>query len=67
VLWWQGQQIVSNLDIISEQEQTQAILSAKNSGVQLSVCGDHRRRCVKVNPEAGKFGDNSEWMILAGK
>ncbi|TWX74520.1 mobilization protein, partial [Enterobacter hormaechei] len=26
-----------------------------------------RRRCVKVNPEAGRFGEDSSWMILAGK
>ena len=36
-------------------------------GVQLSTCGEQRRRCVKVNPEAGRFGEDSSWMILAGK
>ncbi|HAB4982831.1 TPA_asm: mobilization protein, partial [Salmonella enterica subsp. enterica serovar Mbandaka] len=25
------------------------------------------RRCVRVNPEAGRFGEDSSWMILAGK
>ncbi|HBY0194646.1 TPA: mobilization protein, partial [Klebsiella pneumoniae] len=23
--------------------------------------------CVRVNPEAGQFGEDSSWMILAGK
>ena len=67
VLWWQGELITDNYATISEQKATQAMLSAKNNGVQLTVCGEHRRRCVKVDPEAGRFGDNSEWMILAEK
>ncbi|KUB82947.1 mobilization protein, partial [Salmonella enterica subsp. enterica serovar Typhimurium] len=29
--------------------------------------GEQRRRCVRVNPEAGGFGEDSSWMILAGK
>ncbi|CAI1965127.1 MbeB-like, N-term conserved region [Serratia entomophila] len=66
VLWWQGTRIVSNLERLREQEQTQAILSAKNNGVQLSTCGDNRQRCVKVDTKAGTFG-SGEWMILAGK
>ncbi|SCC64253.1 MbeB family mobilization protein [Kosakonia oryziphila] len=37
------------------------------SGVQLSTCGEQRRRCVRVNPEAGRFGEDSSWIILAGK
>lgn len=67
ILWYQGQRIVSNLETLREQEQTQAMLSERNSGVQLSTCGDSRRRCVRVAPEAGKFGEDSDWMILAGK
>nr|WP_237760978.1 MbeB family mobilization protein [Pantoea sp. A4] len=67
VLWWQGQQILDNYTTIQAQKNTQAVLSEKNSGVQLTACGEERRRCVKVNPEAGRYGENSEWMILAGK
>ena len=67
VLWWQGQQIVDNYVTLREQERTQAILSQKNSGVQLSTCGDEKRRCVRVNTEAGRYGEDSDWMILAGK
>ena len=67
ILWWQGQQILENYTTIREQKSTQAMLSERNSGVQLSTCGEQRRRCVKVNPEAGRFGEDSSWMILAGK
>ncbi|WP_413499935.1 MbeB family mobilization protein [Buttiauxella gaviniae] len=67
VLWWQGQQIVDNYETLREQKATQAMLSEKNSGVQLSTCGDAGRRCVKVNTEAGRYGEDSSWMILAGK
>ncbi|EBL5760680.1 mobilization protein [Salmonella enterica subsp. enterica serovar Newport] len=67
ILWYQGQRIVSNLETLREQERTEAMLSERNSGVQLSTCGDNRRRCVRVNPEAGRFGEDSDWMILAGK
>ncbi|MCV6019967.1 mobilization protein, partial [Escherichia coli] len=67
ILWWQGQQILDNYTAIREQKSTQAMLSERNSGVQLSTCGEQRRRCVKVNPEAGRFGEDSSWMILAGK
>ncbi|KAB0909386.1 mobilization protein, partial [Cronobacter sakazakii] len=45
------------------QKSTQAMLSERN----LSTCGEQRRRCVRVNPEAGQFGEDSSWMILAGK
>jgi len=67
VLWWQGQQMVANYTTIEAQKATQAMLSARNNGVQLSTCGDARRTCVKVNPGPGAFGDDSTWMILAGK
>ena len=67
ILWWQSKQILDNYTTIREQKSTQAMLSERNSGVQLSTCGDQRRRCVRVNPEAGTFGDDSSWMILAGK
>ena len=67
MLWWQGQQILDNYTTIREQKRTQAMLSERNSGVQLSTCGEQRRRCVRVNPEAGRFGEDSSWMILAGK
>ena len=67
ILWWQGQQILDNVTTIQAQKSTQAMLSARNNGVQLSTCGDARRACVKVNPGAGAFGEDSSWMILAGK
>jgi len=67
ILWWQGQLIADNYTTIQEQTRTQAMLSERNNGVQLTTCGEERRRCVKVNPEAGRFGEDSSWMILAGK
>ncbi|WP_289394753.1 hypothetical protein [Pantoea stewartii] len=42
-----------------------AVCCQRNSGVQLSTCGDPERRCVRGEPEAGRFGSSS-WMILAG-
>ena len=67
ILWWQGQQILENYTTIREQKSTQAMLSERNRGVQLTTCGEERRRCVRVNPDAGRFGEDSSWMILAGK
>jgi len=67
ILWWQGQQIIDHYQLISEMKRTEAMLSVKNNGVQLSVCGDSKRPCVKVNPEAGAYGEDSGWMVLAGK
>ncbi|EBD4907639.1 MbeB family mobilization protein [Salmonella enterica] len=67
ILWWQGTQIRDHYTLISEMKQTEAMLSKKNNGVRLSVCGDSKRPCVKVNPEAGAFGEDSGWMVLAGK
>ncbi|PCR06242.1 mobilization protein, partial [Klebsiella pneumoniae] len=48
ILWWQGQQITGNYQIIRAQERTQAMLSEKNHGVQLSLCGEKKLSCVKV-------------------
>ncbi|EMF6705757.1 MbeB family mobilization protein [Salmonella enterica] len=67
ILWWQGQQILDNYTTIREQKRTQAMLSERNSGVQLTTCGEERRPCVRVNRAAGPFGEDSSWMILAGK
>ncbi|WP_337224067.1 mobilization protein, partial [Salmonella enterica] len=67
ILWWHNQQILENYTTIREQKRTEAMLSERNSGVQLSSCGEERRSCVRVNPEAGRFGEDSSWMILAGK
>nr|WP_203723515.1 MbeB family mobilization protein [Citrobacter freundii] len=67
ILWWQGTQIRDHYLLISELKQTEAMLSEKNNGVRLSVCGDSKRPCVKVNTGAGVFGEDSSWMVLAGK
>ncbi|SSK75182.1 DNA relaxase mbeA [Klebsiella pneumoniae] len=57
ILWWQGQQITGNYQTIRAQERTQAMLSEKNHGVQLSLCGEKKLSCVKVNPKAGAYGE----------
>ncbi|WP_312315199.1 MbeB family mobilization protein [Atlantibacter sp.] len=67
ILWWQGRQMLDNDIIIREQKSTQDMLSERNNGVQLTTCGKERRRCVRGNPEAVTFGEDSSWMILAGK
>ncbi len=53
ILWGQGQQITGNYPTIRAQERTQAMLSEKNHGGQLSLCGEKKLSCVKVNPKAG--------------
>ncbi|WP_411899877.1 mobilization protein, partial [Salmonella enterica] len=67
ILWWQGQQILENYTAIREQKSTQAMLSERNSGVQLATCGEQRRRCVRVNPEGGRCGEDPSWSILEVK
>ncbi|WP_337224045.1 mobilization protein, partial [Salmonella enterica] len=66
-LRWQSQQIHDNFTTTREQKSTQAMPSERNSGLQLSTCGEQRPSCVRVTPEAGRFGEDSSWMILAGK
>ncbi|EDU4497920.1 TPA: mobilization protein [Salmonella enterica subsp. enterica] len=67
ILWWQGQQITGNYQAIRAQERTQAMLSEKNHGVQLSLCGEQKLSCVKVNPKAGVYGEKGNWMVLERK
>ncbi|WP_238704135.1 MbeB family mobilization protein, partial [Salmonella enterica] len=67
ILWWQGQQILDNYTTIQEQKSTQAMLSEKNNGVQLTTCGEGRRRCVGVDPEVGRFGEDTSAMKPKGK
>ncbi|MBJ5468722.1 MbeB family mobilization protein [Salmonella enterica subsp. enterica serovar Derby] len=67
ILWWQGQQITGNYQTIRAQERTQAMLSEKNHGVQLSLCGEKKLSCVKVNPKAGAYGEEGNWMVLERK
>ncbi len=66
-MWWQGPHILENYTTIRAQKSPQAMLSERNSGVQLSNFGEQRGRCVRVNPEAGQFGEASIWVIQAGK
>ncbi|MCS1598003.1 hypothetical protein MWL51_26445 [Escherichia coli] len=54
------------LPTIRAQERTQAMLSEKNHGVQLSLCGEKKLSCVKVNPKAGAYGEEGNWMVLRG-
>lgn len=67
ILWWLGQQITENYQTIRAQERTQAMLSEKNHGVQLSLCGEKKLSCVKVNPKAGAYGEEGNWMVLERK
>ncbi|MTE38292.1 hypothetical protein [Klebsiella pneumoniae] len=64
ILWWQGQQITGNYQTIRAQERTQARLSEKNHGVQLSLCGEKKLSCGKVNPKAGAYGEEGNWMVM---
>ncbi|MCV5901458.1 mobilization protein, partial [Escherichia coli] len=67
ILWWQGQQITGNYQTIRAQERTQTMLSEKNHGVQLSLCGEQKLSCVKVNPKAGAYGKEGNWTVLERK
>ncbi|MGS6177448.1 MbeB family mobilization protein, partial [Enterobacter sichuanensis] len=50
ILWWPGAQMLDNYTTIREQKSTQAMLSERNTGVQLSTSGDQTPRSVRVNP-----------------
>ena len=47
-----------------------AALEAKGGRIQLSVCGDSKRLCARIDPKAEKgdqYGQNGQrWMILQG-
>ncbi|WP_318324081.1 MbeB family mobilization protein [Klebsiella pneumoniae] len=66
ILWWQGQQITGNYQTIRAQERTQAMLSEKNHGVQLSLCG--RETVLRQSePESGSLRGGRNWMVLERK
>ncbi len=46
ILWWQGQQILDNYDHPGAEAHAGHAVR-RNSGVQLSTCGEQRRRCVR--------------------
>jgi len=59
ILWWQGQQILDNYMIIREQKSTQTMLSERNSGMQLTTCGE-QSRTAEVILEANYWPDNTD-------
>ncbi len=61
-----GQQITGNYQTIRAQERTQAMLSEKNHGVQLSLCGEKKLSCVS-EPESGSLRGGRNWMVLERK
>ncbi len=46
ILWWQGQQMLDNYDHPGAEAHAGHAVR-RNSGVQLSTCGEQRRRCVR--------------------
>ncbi|MDA4629500.1 mobilization protein, partial [Enterobacter hormaechei] len=62
-----GSRSLGNYPTIRAQERTQAMLSERNRGVQLSLCGEKKLSCVKVNPKAGAYGEEGNWMVLERK
>nr|WP_289394791.1 mobilization protein [Pantoea stewartii] len=57
----------TNYTTIREQKSTQAMLSERNSGVQLSTCGDQRRRCVRAEPGSGRVRERTELDDTGGE
>ena len=61
---------VPNPNEIADLRANAAALEAKGGRVQLSVCGDSKRLCVRIDPKAEKsdqYGQNGQrWMILYG-
>ncbi|MGL4601875.1 MAG: MbeB family mobilization protein [Plesiomonas sp.] len=70
VIWLQGKMIIKNWQAISEQKDTLQQLEAKGGKIQMSTCGDKERLCVKIDLDAGSFGDNQKgvypWRIPEG-
>lgn len=70
VIWLQGEMITQNWQTISEQKDTLQQLEAKGGKIQMSTCGDKKRLCVKIDLDAGTFGDNQKgvypWRIPEG-
>lgn len=70
VIWLQGEMITQNWQTISQQKDTLQQLEAKGGKIQMSTCGDKKRLCVKIDPDAGTFGDNQKgvypWRIPEG-
>ncbi|WP_289394816.1 hypothetical protein [Pantoea stewartii] len=65
ILWWQSQQILDNYDHPGAEEHAGYAVRAEQRRAAL----DLRRSETplrEVNPEAGRFGEDSSWMILAG-
>ncbi|WP_047706690.1 MbeB family mobilization protein (plasmid) [Edwardsiella tarda] len=70
VIWLQGEMITQNWQTISEQKDTLQQLEAKGGKIQMSTCGDKKRLCVKIDLDAGTFGDTQKgvypWRIPEG-
>ncbi|WP_352054497.1 MbeB family mobilization protein [Escherichia coli] len=73
VIWLQGEIIAKNWQTISQQKETIQHLEAKGGKIQMSTCGDKKRLCVKIDLDAGSFGDEQEskrrvypWRIPEG-
>ncbi|EOX3100930.1 hypothetical protein ACPFMO_005200 [Escherichia coli] len=70
VIWLQGEMITQNWQTISQQKDTLQQLEAKGGKIQMSTCGDKKRLCVKIDLDAGTFGDNQKgvypWRIPEG-
>ena len=57
------QQIPVTALTIREQKSTQAMASERNSGGLEARPAASRDAAVRVNPEAGQFGEDLSWMI----
>lgn len=67
VLWWQGNEIMTNQREIESQRANLRDLESRGSKIQLNTCGEKRQLCVRVQKNLGEFGtDGQTYMILQG-
>ncbi|GLD80000.1 MbeB family mobilization protein [Shewanella xiamenensis] len=67
VLWWQGNEILTNQREIESQRANLRDLESRGAKIQLNYCGEKRQLCARVQKKLGEFGtDGQTYMILAG-
>lgn len=67
VLWWQGNEILTNQREIESQRANLRDLESRGAKIQLNNCGEKRQLCARVQKNLGEFGtDGQIYMILQG-
>lgn len=58
--------IAGQIDEIASHNATLERLAQEGGAIQLSQCGESRRLCVRIDEDAGVYGENGTYRVLEG-